>query len=75
MILARVSELDLHREAVDRALAAAGLGWDAWPDAATSGASLSEPGKPADPAPSDIGMGGACIPRLIHTDIGVRGGA
>ena len=33
-----MTELDQHREAVDRALTAAGLGWDAWPDAATSGA-------------------------------------
>lgn len=34
-ILARVDDLERHRQVVDRALAEAGLGWDAWPEAAT----------------------------------------
>ena len=34
-ILARVSELEQHRQVVDRALAETGSGWDAWPQAAT----------------------------------------
>lgn len=37
-ILARVDDLEQHRDIVDRALAEAGLGWDAWPDALTSSA-------------------------------------
>lgn len=35
-ILGRVSTLDVERDAVDRALAEVGVGWDAWPDCAAS---------------------------------------
>ena len=31
------SSLDQHREAVDRALTEAGLGWDTWPEVAAAG--------------------------------------